>query len=99
MDLSGGKYVVKYINYGKVLMKGYIVFVCYGFGNWVSIGGNFIKMDVWDNMKIFIFSSVENLVYKEWMLNLFYMFVDLDVIFYWWDLGRKGNMLIVFYDN
>lgn len=58
-DLSGGKYAAKYINYGKVLTKGYTVSARYGFGNWVSIGGNFTKMDVRDNMKTSISSSAE----------------------------------------
>lgn len=98
-DLSGGKYAAKYINYGKVLTKGYTVSARYGFGNWVSIGGNFTKMDVRDNMKTSISSSAENLAYKERMPNLPYMFADSDVTFYWRDLGRKGNMLTVSYDN
>lgn len=33
------------------------------------------------------------------MPNLPYMFADSDVTFYWRDLGRKGNMLTVSYDN
>lgn len=98
-DLSGGKYAAKYINYGKVLTKGYTVSARYGFGNWVSIGGNFTKMDVRDNMRTSISSSAENLAYKERMPNLPYMFADSDVTFYWRDLGRKGNMLTVSYDN
>ena len=98
-DLSGGKYAAKYINYGKVLTKGYTVSARYGFGNWVSIGGNFTKMDVRDNMKTSISSSAENLAYKERMPNLPYMFADSDVTFYWRDLGKKGNLLTVSYDN
>lgn len=98
-DLSGGKYAAKYINYGKVLTKGYTVSARYGFGNWVSVGGNFTKMDVRDNMKTSISSSAENLAYKERMPNLPYMFADSDVTFYWRDLGKKGNLLTVSYDN
>ena len=79
--MSGGKYAAKYINYGKVLTKGYTVSARYGFGNWVSIGGNFTKMDVRDNMKTSISSSAENLAYKERMPNLPYMFADSDVTF------------------
>ena len=39
--------------------EGYTVSARYGFGNWVSIGGNFTKMDVRDNMKTSISSSAE----------------------------------------
>jgi len=40
-DLSGGKSAATYINYGKVLTKGYNISARYGFGKWVSVGGNF----------------------------------------------------------
>lgn len=63
-DLSGGKYAAKYINYGKVLTKGYTVSARYGFGNWVSIGANFTKMDVCDNMK-HLFPAVR----KIWLIK------------------------------
>lgn len=98
-DLSGGKYAATYINYGKVLTKGYNLSARYGFGNWLSIGGNFTKMDVRDNMKTSISSSAENLAYKERMPNLPYMFADSDVTFYWRNLWKKGNTLVVSYDN
>ncbi len=98
-DLSGGKYAATYINYGKVLTKGYNLSARYGFGNWLSIGGNFTKMDVRDNMKTSISSSAENLAYKERMPNLPYMFADSDVTFYWRNLWKKGNTLVASYDN
>lgn len=47
----------------------------------MSIGGNFTKMDVRDNMRTSISSSAENLAYKERMPNLPYMFADSDVTF------------------
>ena len=98
-DLSGGKSAATYINYGKVLTKGYNISVRYGFGKWVSVGGNFTQMDVRDNMKTSISGSAENIAYKERMPNLPYIFADSDVTFYWRDLGRKGNALTVSYDN
>lgn len=98
-DLSGGKSAATYINYGKVLMKGYNISARYGFGKWVSVGGNFTQMDVRDNMKTSISGSAENIAYKERMPNLPYIFADSDVTFYWRDLGRKGNALTVSYDN
>lgn len=51
-DLSGGKSAATYINYGKVLTKGYNISARYGFGKWVSVGGNFTQMDVRDNMNL-----------------------------------------------
>ncbi len=98
-DLSGGKSAATYINYGKVLTKGYNISARYGFGKWVSVGGNFTQMDVRDNMKTSISGSAENIAYKERMPNLPYIFADSDVTFYWRDLGRKGNALTVSYDN
>ena len=98
-DLSGGKSAATYITYGKVLTKGYNISACYGFGKWVSVGGNFTQMDVRDNMKTSISGSAENIAYKERMPNLPYIFADSDVTFYWRDLGRKGNALTVSYDN
>ena len=97
--LSGGKSAATYINYGKVLTKGYNISARYGFGKWVSVGGNFTQMDVRDNMKTSISGSAENIAYKERMPNLPYIFADSDVTFYWRDLGRKGNALTVSYDN
>ena len=98
-DLSGGKSAATYINYGKVLTKGYNISARYGFGKWVSVGGNFTQMDVRDNMKTSISGSAENIAYKERMPNLPYIVADSDVTFYWRDLGRKGNALTVSYDN
>lgn len=98
-DLSGGKSAATYINYGKVLTKGYNISARYGFGKWVSVGGNFTQMDVRDNMKTSISGSAENIAYSHSMPNLPYIFADSDVTFYWRDLGRKGNALTVSYDN
>lgn len=98
-DLSGGKYAATYINYGKVLTKGYNISARYGFGKWLSIGGNFTQMNVRDNMKTSISSSAANLAYGERMPNLPYMFADSDVSFYWRGLWKKGNTLTVSYDN
>ena len=81
-DLSGGKSAATYINYGKVLTKGYNISARYGFGKWVSVGGNFTQMDVRDNKKTSISGSAENIAYKERMPNLPYIFADSDVTFY-----------------
>lgn len=98
-DLSGGKYAATYVNYGKVLTKGFNLSARYSFARWVSVGGNFTQMNVRDNMKKSISSNVENLAYGERMPNLPYIFADSDVTFYWRNLWKKGNVLTVTYDN
>lgn len=99
LALSGGKSAATYINYGKVKTQGISVSARYTFSRWVSIGGNFTQMNVRDNLRYVPNSTVENLTYKERMPNLPYMFADSDVNFYWHDLGWKGNVLTVTYDN
>jgi outer membrane cobalamin receptor len=98
-SLSGGKYAATYINYGKVLTKGYNLSARYGFSRWLSVGGNFTQMNVIDNMKTSMGSSTANVNYKERMSNLPYLFADMDVNFYVHNLGEKGNVLTVTYDN
>lgn len=98
-DLSGGKQAASYINYGKVRTKGYNLSARYNFSNWLSVGGNYTQMDVCDNQQTAIGSSAENIAYKERMPNLPYRFADSDVTFYWHNFQKKGNTLILTYDN
>lgn len=100
-DLSGGKEGATYINYGKVLTKGYTVSARYGLGRWLSAGGNFTQMNVRDNEKTQIGTggATENIGYKSRVPNVPYRFADFDVNLYWHDLGKKGNVLSVTYDN
>lgn len=98
-DLSGGKMAATYINYGKVLTKGINASVRYGFSNWLSIGGNFTRMDVRDNQEMAIGTNQPNLAYKEHMPNIPYMFADSDINLYWHNLFEKGNTLTFTYDN
>ena len=101
-DLSGGKEGATYINYGKVLTKGYNLSARYSFGRWLSVGGNFTQMDMKDNEKYQIGStgsSVANLGYRSRMPNVPYRFADYDVNLYWHDLGGKGNVLTLTYDS
>ena len=98
-DLSGGKMAATYINYGKVLTKGVNASVRYGFSNWLSIGGNFTRMDVRDNQEMAIGTNQPNLAYKERMPNIPYMFADSDINLYWHNLFEKGNTLTFTYDN
>ena len=49
----------------------------YTMGRWLSIGGNFTRMDVRDNEKIMVGStSVANPVYKSRMPNVPWQFAD-----------------------
>lgn len=99
-DLSGGKYGATYVNHGRVQTKGYNLSVRYGFAHWVSVGGNFTQMNVRDNVKtVASGTSQESLTYGARMPNLPYQFANSDATFYWRNLGKKGNMLTVTYDN
>ena len=99
VDLSGGKAAATYINYGKVLTKGYNITVRYTLDKWLSVGGNFTDMKVIDNMKSAVGSSVPNLGYGEEMPNLPSLFADFDASFYWHGLFGKGNLLTLTYDG
>ncbi len=97
--MSGGKYAATYINYGSVLTKGFNISARYGFSKWLSIGGNFTKMDVCDNMKTQLGSTATNITYKQRLSNLPYIFADSDINFHWHNLGGKGNVATFTYDN
>ena len=99
LALSGGKSAATYVNYGKVDTKGFSVTARYNFSKWLSLGGNFTQMNVRDNMKTAMGSTVANVAYRERMPNQPYMFADSDINFYWHGLGGKRNVLTVTYDN
>ena len=99
LALSGGKSAATYVNYGKVDTKGISVSARYNFSKWLSVGGNFTQMNVRDNMKSAMGSTVANVAYRERMPNQPYMFADSDINFYWHGLGEKRNVLTVTYDN
>ena len=99
LALSGGKSAATYVNYGRVDTKGYSVSARYNFSKWVSLGGSFTQMNVRDNMKTAMGSTVANVAYRERMPNQPYMFADSDINFYWHGLGGKSNVLTVAYDN
>ena len=99
LALSGGKSAATYVNYGKVDPKGFSITARYSFSKWLSLGGNFTRMNVRDNMPTAQGSTVANLAYKQRMPNLPYMFADSDVNFYWHGLGRRSNVLTLTYDN
>ena len=99
MSMSGGKYAASYINYGNVRTKGYNFSLRYALGRWLSIGGNFTKMNVCDNMKTSMGSTAANINYKQRISNLPYIFADSDINLYWHNCAKKGNTLSLTYDN
>ena len=99
-SLSGNREGAYYENYGKVKTTGFNVSARYNLGRWLSIGGNFTRMDVKDNERMMVGStSVENPVYGSRMPNVPYQFADSDVNFYWHGLGGEANTLTLTYDN
>lgn len=100
VDLSGGKSGATYENHGRVLTKGYNISARYGFGKWVTLGGTLTQMNVRDNVKtVGSETQQESLTYGARMPNIPYRFANADATFYWRDLGKKGNVLTVSYNN
>ena len=99
VDLSGGKQAASYINYGKVLTKGWNISARYNYSNWLSIGGNFTRSDVTDNMKTVLGSSMPNISYGERMPNLPYCFADGDISLTWNNCLKRGNSLRFEYET
>ncbi len=97
--MSGGKYAAAYVNYGNVVTKGYNVSLRYGFARWLSVGGNFTKMNVCDNMKTAMGSTAPNINYKERISNLPYLFADSDITLSWRNPGGKEGVVSLTYDN
>lgn len=98
VDLSGGRQAASYVNYGKVLTKGFNIALRYRPAAWLSLGGHFTRMNVRDNMKTMMGTSVPNLLYKDRMPNLPYQFADADATLLWNDFWGKGNRLSLNYD-
>ncbi len=99
IDLSGGKAAATYINYGKVMTKGYSLSLRYTMEKAFSVGCNFTDMQVLDNMKNSIGSSVPNLGYREKMPNLPSLFADFDASLYWHNLFGESNLLTLSYEG
>ena len=99
VDLSGGKSAASYINYGRVLTLGANISARYTFAKWLSVGGNFTYMDVRDNMKLALGTTMPNLGYGDRMPNIPYLFADADVTVTWRDFLHKDNTLSLTYDN
>ncbi len=100
VDLSGGKTGATYENHGRVKTKGYNLSARYGFTNWVSVGGTYTEMNVRDNVKTIAGGTTqESMTYGARMPNIPYRFANADLTFFWRNLGKKGNILTVIYEN
>lgn len=99
VDISGGKSAATYLNYGKVLTTGVSLTARYSFGKLLSIGGNFTQMEVIDNMKKAMNSSVPNVSYKERIPNIPCVFADASATLYWNNCMGKGNNLSLTYET
>ena len=94
-----GTYYGAYSNHGRVKTKGYNLGVRYGYGRWLSVGGNFNQIDVRDDEPLQETGSQQaNLTYQARMPNLPYRFANADLTFNWHGLGGKGNVLTIVYD-
>ena len=99
-ELSGNREGAYYENYGRVKTAGFNLSARYTLGRWLSVGGNFTRMDVRDNEKLMVGStSVANPMYHTRMPNVPWQFADADVNLYWHDLLKDGNTLTLTYDN
>jgi outer membrane cobalamin receptor len=96
---SGGKSAASYVNYGKVLTKGFNLSARYGYKNWLSVGGNLTRLNMVDNQKMQMGTNQENITYKNKMPNVPYYFADMDVSLTWFDAFAKSNKLTFTYDN
>lgn len=99
-DLSGGRTGAGYVNHGRVETKGYNISAKYSFSKWLSVGGNFTQINVRDKVKNSSAGSTQdNISYGARIPNTPYQFANSDVTFFWHDLGKKGNLLTITYDN
>ena len=99
-NLSGGKTGATFFNHGKVQTKGYNLTLRYGFGDWLSVGGSFTQMDIRDKVKTAANGTGQpSVTYGARIPNIPYQFANSDVSVYLRDLGKKGNMLTIAYDN
>lgn len=99
-ELSGNREGAYYENYGRVKTAGFNLSARYTLGRWLSVGGNFTRMDVRDNEKLMVGStSVANPMYHTRMPNVPWQFADADVNLYWHNLLKDGNTLTLTYDN
>ncbi|MCD8073294.1 MAG: TonB-dependent receptor plug domain-containing protein [Alistipes sp.] len=86
------------VNHGKVVSKGYNLSLRYGFSKWISLGGNFTRLNARNKEKTFV-NGNQDVTYGVRMPNVPYQYTNADLTFYWHNLGWKGNLLTFSYDN
>ncbi|MCD8186739.1 MAG: carboxypeptidase-like regulatory domain-containing protein, partial [Rikenellaceae bacterium] len=97
---SGGLNYGEHQNHGKVRTEALNAGLHYGYANRLSVGGNLTMQNIRDREKN-AQNDVENLSvsYGERMKNVPYFFFNGDASYYFPDLGGKGNVLTLHYDN
>ena len=96
----GSTYYGSYENHGKVETKGFNISGRYGFSHWLSLGGTFSRINMFDDEKFLAGGSTqESLTYGTRLPNQPYQFANYDVSLSWKDLFGKGNKLILSYDS
>ena len=98
VGIGGGRAEGQHINHGKVLTRGYSFSARYGFSKWLSIGGSITQMNAINNVKTTT-NGNPDVTYGTRMPNLPYLFANTDLVLYWHNLGWKGNVLALNYDN
>lgn len=97
---SGGKNYASHENHGRVETKGFNLSANYSYSNWITIGANFTKTDVRDNVRtVEGGSNLQSVTYGARMPNVPYAFANGDVTLFWHNLGQQGNTLTFAYDN
>jgi hypothetical protein len=94
----GGITLGQHVNHGKVLTCGYSFAARYGFSNLLSAGGSVTLMNARNNVSTTT-NANQDVTYGARMPNLPHLFANMDVIAYWHNFGRKGNLLTFNYDT
>lgn len=97
---SGGLYFGSFLNFGKVETIGFNTELRYNYSHLFSLGGSMTLQNIRDNEKM-IYESVprDNPGYGARMPNIPYFFTNADASFYVRNLGGRGNLLTLTYDN
>jgi Outer membrane cobalamin receptor protein len=94
----GGISQGQYINHGKVLTNGFNAAARYGFSNVLSVGGSVTQTNARNNVRTTT-NANEDVTYEARMPNLPHLFSNMDLTVYWHNLGKRGNILTLTYDN
>lgn len=96
----GSTYYGSYENHGRVETKGFHLSARYNWSHWLDMGGTFSRIDARDKERFVAEgSSQESLTYGVRMPNLPYQFANFDLTVSWRNLGGKGRLFSLTYDN